>query len=105
MIYDLKELKDRNLRATEYGSPTSDFAVIRSEILLAIAERLEALVEAQKPRWVYLYDLDNDPVIVDISAPIAVRVRKTGGEILVVVNGYTVKGTLAEVMDKLRGDK
>ena len=50
MIYNLKKLKDRNLRATEYGNPTSDFAVIRSEILLAIAERLEALVEAQKPR-------------------------------------------------------
>lgn len=102
MIYDLKVLSKLAEHIQAHVSDREGFMAMTN---LAIAERLEELVEAQKPRWVYLYDLDNDPVIVDISVPIAVRVRKTGGEILVVVNGYTVKGTLAEVMDKLRGEK
>lgn len=48
MMYDLNELnQDNNLIKTECGSPRSDADVLKVRALLAIAERLEALVDIQ----------------------------------------------------------
>lgn len=77
---------------------------------------IEALVEAQKPRLVHLEAFDdgegflvNPTYVVDVSW----RKWKDGGCVGVVTDScdhdrdehFRVKGTLAEVMDKLRGDK
>lgn len=70
---------------------------------------IEALVEESKPRWVQFerYWTD-DAVIIDAKRSPVIRVRhpkKDETLSVVVVNGQDVKGTLAEVMEKLRGDK
>lgn len=112
MIYDLKELnQDVNL-IHEYGNPPSDVDKAKIRAMLAIAERLEALVEAQKPRWVEFEGLDGQSLYVDANAVVGVSncnglddsvgtdifVRDGSGD------GFGVKATPPEVLSKLRGE-
>lgn len=110
MIYDLKELND------DMGNDEYSVAKLQVHALLAIAERLEALVEAQKPRLVYLEPYEEgEGIIVNPAFVIDVCWRKwDGGACAGIVTAsmnherdehIRVKGTLVEVLARLRGDK
>lgn len=111
MIYDLKKLNDESYDVREFGNPASDVDILQIRALLAIAERLEALVEAQKPRWVEFTNYYKElPVTVNPNRVVLVGNSNDDDSIYITFDGdeggyVRVKGTLAEVMDKLRGDK
>ena len=105
MIYDLSALF-RTI--PEAGLPNS-VQRHQSACLLAIAERLEALVEAQKPRWVeFEGGLEGGTVVINANACCGVDSHEKGDgywEIETTSGSYyIVKCTLAEVMAKLRGE-
>jgi len=111
MIYDLKLIGKFALEELHKlsGDQQCKQRELQNHLLLAIAERLEALVEESKPRWVQFERYWNDDaVIIDAKRSPVIRVRhpkKDETLSVVVVNGQDVKGTLAEVIAKLRGDK
>lgn len=106
MIYTIEEIRKQLARTA--GSPIE---AVKAEALLAIAERLEALVEARKPRWVEFTNYYKElPVTVNPNRVVLVGNSNDDDSIYITFDGdeggyVRVKGTLAEVMDKLRGDK
>lgn len=116
MIYDLKELNER-LRNTEWRND-SEKAESIAWMLFGIAERLEALVDAQKlkcnlvelklrtgnavfinPKTVLEASVWHQKGFQDAVALITESCDREQGELVI------VEGTLAEVMAKIRGDK
>ena len=110
MIYDLKEL------AKEFDEAIDQADAVRTSgrAVLAIAERLEALVEASKPRWVEFEWFSKTPIggkfVIDANQVEGLSEVYSAGvfshcEISLKSDGaHYVKGTLAEVMAKLRGE-
>lgn len=111
MIYDLIELSERVF----YDADDKLARCTTQHALLAIAERLEALVEEQKPRLVKLevFDPENqesgsaelmiDPYTVDTIQASAEFL----GFVCIAVNDrrfWYVKDALPEVLARLRGD-
>lgn len=113
MIYNLKEL------AKEFNEAIDQADAVRTSgrALLAIAERLEALVEAQKPRWVEFEWFTESSTS---EGRFAINANDINGVSEVLSGGvithceifmktddilHYVKGTLAEVLAKLRGGK
>ena len=111
MIYDLSALF-RTI--PEAGLPNS-VQRHQAACLLAIAERLEALVDASKPRWVEFEWFSKTPIggkfVIDANQVEGLSEIYSNGvfshcEISLKSDGaHYVKGTLAEVIAKLRGDQ
>lgn len=99
--YDLKKLIADN-EHTDVESAYRE--MLNTQALLAIAERLEALVEAQKPRWVEFGEATGDGIVI-IDANCITGIDDFGGYVAIDTSNatYDVKGTLAEVMAKIRG--
>lgn len=109
-IYDLKELD----KLGPAHLPAAQFAA-----LIAIAERLEGLAEAQKPRFVEFATASGGNAFVNPSCVCDVVEFNESylndnprflGSVLLTTTGtaesvYAIKGTLPEVLAKLRGDK
>jgi hypothetical protein len=101
MIYDLKKLQDRNYRATGWGGPANDFEVARSDILLAIAERLEALVSLDTRRNEFHVEMiEMQKAMVTKKA----QVQEDPAYIEAINNLAESLRTFPEVLSKLRGE-
>lgn len=107
MIYDLSEL------AKEFDEAIDQADAVRTSgrALLAIAERLEALVEAQKPRWVEFETKHGSLEQCNLAHIVRItNFNCNDGEIKLISSDMKsdevliVKGTLAEVMAKLKGE-
>lgn len=117
MIYDLVELTNEFTQAIDQA----DAVRTSGRALLAIAERLDALREVQKPRFVEFETGSNGLAFINPQYVIDVAefnenwlknhkdhvgcVAVTTTAIDTDEAAYSVKGTLAEVMAKLRGDE
>lgn len=116
MIYDLKELREqlKSVMPQYVGNDEKMKTLVECfgfDALLAIAERLEALVEVKKPGLVELETASGSLCYINpqfVSDVCIINANYTNaGMVLVSTNTdsqFTVKGTLAEVMAKLRGE-
>lgn len=109
MMLDLKKLNDESYDVREFGNPASDVDILQIRSLLAIAERIEALVEAQKPTLVELETVSGNLCYINpqfISDVCIINANYTNAGMVLVSTStdsqITVKGTLAEVVAKLR---